>query len=113
MYAGAFGDQFILVDDNARPHRARSVQDYMERETIEHMDWPARSVDLNPIEHMWNELHVRISARQVQPRSIQELGAMLVQEWAAIPVNTIRNLIGSMRMRCQAVIDSQWSHTRY
>ena len=35
------------------------------------MDWSARSPDLNPIEHMWNELQVRLSARQIQPRSLQ------------------------------------------
>ena len=54
-------------------------------EGITRMDWPARSPDLNPIEHMWNELQVRLSARQVQPRSLQELGASLVKEWNNIP----------------------------
>jgi hypothetical protein len=33
LYAGADGDQ--LMDDNARPHRARVVKDYLEREFIE------------------------------------------------------------------------------
>ena len=56
LYAGAVGDEFILTDDNARPHRARVVQDYLERVTIERMDWPARSPDLNPIGHISNEL---------------------------------------------------------
>jgi hypothetical protein len=94
LYAGAVGDQFILMDDNVSPHRARVVQDYLERESIERMDWPARSSDLNQIEHMWNELQTRTSARQLQPRTILELGAMLVKEWAVIPVRTIKNLIG-------------------
>jgi hypothetical protein len=30
LYAGAFGDQFILMDDNARPHRVRVVKEYIE-----------------------------------------------------------------------------------
>ena len=32
-YAGAIGPQFILMDDNARPHRARVVEDYSSRRT--------------------------------------------------------------------------------
>jgi hypothetical protein len=98
LYAGAVGDQFIVIDDNARPHRVRVVQDYLERESIECMNSPPRSPDLNPIEHMWNELQVRISARLLQPRTTQELGAMLVQKWAVIPVifRTTRNIIGSL-----------------
>ena len=75
-YAGAIRDPFILMDGNACPHTAHSIQEYLERGGIECLDWPACS----PIEHVWNSLQTAISARQVQPRSIQELGAMLVQE---------------------------------
>ena len=42
-YAGACGPGFIMMDDNARPHRARVVDQYLEQEGIERMDWPARS----------------------------------------------------------------------
>jgi hypothetical protein len=39
--AGADGDDFILMDDNATPHHARIVNEYLQQETIECMDWPA------------------------------------------------------------------------
>jgi hypothetical protein len=68
---------------------ARVVQ---EREVNERMDWPGSSSDFYPIEHMWNEMQVRISARP-QSRIIQGLGSMLVQELAVLPVRTFRNLI--------------------
>src|SRR6056300_433830 len=97
------------MDDNARPHTAHIVQRYLYIEGITRMDWPARSPDLNPIEHMWNELQVRLSASQSQPRSLQELGVMLFQEWNNIPQRSIRNLIGSMRRQCEAVITSNGS----
>ena len=45
-YAGAVGPEFILMDDNARPHRARVVEQYLQQETIVRMDWPARPLDL-------------------------------------------------------------------
>jgi hypothetical protein len=52
LYAGTVGHQFILMNDNVRPNRTRVAQDYLKKESIEHMDWPARSADLNPIEHI-------------------------------------------------------------
>ena len=33
-FAGAVGDYFVLMDDNARPNRARVVNDYLEDEGI-------------------------------------------------------------------------------
>ena len=42
-FAGAVGDNFVLMDDNALLHRARVVNDYLEDEGIERLDWPSRS----------------------------------------------------------------------
>ena len=50
LFRGAVGPHFIFIDDNARPHRAHLVDDYLEREDIQNMDWPAMSPDMNPIE---------------------------------------------------------------
>ena len=41
------GDNARLVQDNARPQTAYVIQDYLEQESIETIDWPARSLDLN------------------------------------------------------------------
>jgi transposase len=101
FYAGANGDDFIRMDDNATPHRTRIVNEYLKQETIEHMDWPAKSPDLNPIEHGWDILQYRISNRQNQPNSLQELSDALVDEWSRIPQVEFQTLIRSFQNRCR------------
>ena len=112
-YAGAVGENFILMDDNARAHRARVTDQYLEQATIVRMEWPARSPDLNPIEHAWDMLQTAVSSRPVQPASVQELRQALLEEWDQILQYKIRRLISSMRRRCQAVTEVRGHHTRY
>ena len=103
-YAGAIRRQFIFMDDNARPRRARVVEEYIQQETIVRMDWPACSPDLNPIEHVWNMPHVAILQRPVQPTTLAELGNALIEEWKHPEMAAIQRLYGSMRRRCHAAI---------
>ena len=41
LHAGVIGDAFLLHHDNARLHRARIVDDYLQQETIILMEWPS------------------------------------------------------------------------
>ena len=37
-YAGAVGQNFLLMDDNARPHRARIIDTFLDNEGIDRME---------------------------------------------------------------------------
>ena len=77
------------------------------------MEWPARSPDLNTIEHAWDILQSAILTRPVQPRTLQELKDALVAEWRPIPQNRIQTLIMGMRMGCRAEIDAHGRQMHY
>ncbi|KAI4874245.1 hypothetical protein NFI96_007731 [Prochilodus magdalenae] len=94
-YAGAVGPGFLLMQDNARLLVAGVCQQFQQGEGIEAMDWPTRSPDLNPIEHIWDIMSRSIHQRQIALQTVQELAYALVQVWEEIPQATIRHLIRS------------------
>ncbi|GFU07471.1 transposable element Tcb2 transposase [Trichonephila clavipes] len=112
-YVGAIGDSFVFQDDNARPHRARLVENMLEAETIQRMEWPACSPDLNPVEHVWDMLRRRIAARPKPPATVRDLEIALLEEWNSIPQSLIDNFIASMANRCAAVLAIRGDHTPY
>ncbi|GFV71678.1 DDE_3 domain-containing protein [Trichonephila clavipes] len=44
----------IFLQDNARPHTARVAQYFLRH--FQTLRWPARSSDLSPVEHVWDQL---------------------------------------------------------
>ncbi|GFU94978.1 hypothetical protein TNCV_2268401 [Trichonephila clavipes] len=52
--------------DNAPCHRTVAAEQLLESEDIERKDWPARSPDLNPIEHVCAFLGRRLAARTLR-----------------------------------------------
>jgi transposase len=87
------------MQDNARSHTAIIVRDYLQEVGISVMRWPARSPDLNPIEHLWDDLKRRVRARDSAPTTLQELQDAALEKWDRIPQET-----RSTRERLEAVI---------
>ncbi|GFW57015.1 transposable element Tcb2 transposase [Trichonephila clavipes] len=112
-YAAAIGDDFILMDDNCRPHRANLVEDFLFEEGIVRMEWPACSPDMNPIEHVWDALGRRVAGRQLPPQTLKELERALLEEWDRIPQLVINSLIDSMPQRCSTLLAVRGNHTPY
>ncbi|KAJ4438336.1 hypothetical protein ANN_14278 [Periplaneta americana] len=63
--------------------------------------------DLNPTEHLWDELDLRLRSREMRPTSIVQLSVMLQEEWRCIPVDILHKLVESMPDRVAAVIGTR------
>ncbi|GFU94663.1 transposable element Tcb1 transposase [Trichonephila clavipes] len=100
LFRGATGAEFLFIDGNAHPHRANNVDEYLQSEDTTRMDYPAYSLDLNPIEHVWDMLGQRIVAHQPPSTCLPELRSALLDEWCNIPQDQIDNLILSMPRHC-------------
>ncbi|GFT39486.1 transposable element Tcb2 transposase [Trichonephila clavipes] len=68
------------MDDNAHPHRADIVDDYLESEGIARMAWPTYSLDLNTIENLWDALGHAVSSRFPPPATLIELETALQEQ---------------------------------
>lgn len=104
---------WIFQDDNATVHRTAAVKKFKEDNNILSLTWPPQSPDLNPIEHLWDELERRLRKRENIPRNKQELFSALKEEWFNIEPPVLANLIDSMPRRVKAVLKSRGMPTRY
>lgn len=106
-------EDFLLMHDNARAHVARSVVSYLDAVGIRRLQWPARSPDMNPIEHVWDMLKRRVRTLPNPPETLNDLKNALVTVWEEIPQVEIKNILQSMPDRMQAVIAARGGNTRY
>lgn len=102
----------ILAQDNAPCHAARTTQQLLRANNVRMLPWPARSPDMNPLEHVWDLLKRRLRELPV-PNNQAALERSATRVWRNITQNTIQGYILSMRRRCQAVIRANGGHTEY
>lgn len=94
-YANDFGRNFILMHDNARPHTARVVSEFINAHQLNILPWPAQSPDLNPIEHVWDAVQRRILRMGMPRETRRDLVRAVNAAWQAVPQEEIDNLIRS------------------
>ncbi|GFV58341.1 transposable element Tc1 transposase [Trichonephila clavipes] len=97
----------IFQQDNAPPHTARVAQDFLRR--FQTLLWPARSPNLSPVEHVWDQLKRQMPSCH----SVHDLELAVQDLWAHLPQDNIRCLINSMPDRVAACIAAGGGPTRY
>ena len=78
----------MFQHDNTRPHTARVYTTVRADAGIDAIDWPAKSLDINPVENVWELLGDKVKKRDNPPRNLEELTVALQEEWRAIPQRT-------------------------
>jgi len=100
-------------EDNAPIHTARIAKKWKDENNVISLPWPAQSPDMNPIEHLWDELERRIRSCKPLPKSKEDLWQMLQKEWYNIDASVYQNLVDSMPRRIAAVMQSKGNPTKY
>lgn len=110
----------IFVQDNARIHVSKKVQEFIMDHGIWVLEWPPYSPDLNPIEHLWwalkkkvHELHPELETMGDSEEDWEALRAALKEAWRALPNSLIKTLICSMPNRLAAVRKAKGWQTKY
>lgn len=113
-YLGRFrAANLVLMQDNASVHASKSTKEYLKRNNISTLDWPARSPDLNPIENLWGILVRDVYDNCRQYDMVQELKMAIQQAWERISTDQMSKLIKSMPKRVNMVIKSGGKAIKY
>ena len=67
------GDVMLFQQDKARAHSARLTMDFFNQNGLQVLPWLAFSPDLNPIEHLWDQLGKMCTADVIRQSTVSSL----------------------------------------
>ncbi|XP_061539192.1 transposable element Tcb1 transposase isoform X1 [Phycodurus eques] len=105
------GREFVFQQDNNRQHKAKITQKWLEDNCVNVLEWPSKSPDLNPIEHLWRD--VKMAVRRQSPSSLMELECFCKEEWVKLPKDRCAQLVASYSKRLTAVVAAEGALTEY
>ena len=105
--------QMQFMQDNAPAHRAFVSRDLLRANNVQAFGpWPAKSLDINPIENLWDQIATSLQNRQHKPRNRDGLWRAVQQRWNNINLFDVRRMVVSMRRRCNVLIQAAGHHDR-
>ena len=88
-------EYYLFQENNVPIYMAKLTKNWIDKNNINILSWPAQSPDLNPIEHLhvWDELERKVKAHKPLPTNINELYEILQEEWIKIDIKNIKILL--------------------
>ncbi|KAG2459283.1 TC1A transposase, partial [Polypterus senegalus] len=105
------GRHFIFQQDNDHKHTAKISKEWLQDNSVNVLEWPSQSPDLNPIEHLWKDFKMFVHRRF--PSNLMELERCCKEEWAKLAKDRCAKLVASYSKRLEAVIAAKGASTKY
>ena len=107
------GKNLVLMQDGAPGHAAADTREDLRERGIIVIFWPPFSPDLNPIERVWHIMKNYLQDNYPEVMSYDILRRAVKDSWDKVGEHEFQELINSMPLRCQAVIDANGLFTKY
>jgi DDE superfamily endonuclease len=100
------GRLVYFQQDNAPAHKAKSTQEFLRSHDVQVIKWPARSPDLNPIEHCWNWVKDYLQKKYGNEKCTKaQLKERVLEAWQmAVTPERLERLMRGMKKRMAELV---------
>lgn len=105
------GKPWEFVQDGAPCHTAHVIRDWFATKNVKKVEWPPRSPDLNPIEHIWSQIDKKLTNHQIT--SLVQLEELIGRYWRATSKSYCINLSESMARRVKLCMKAKGGYFKY
>ena len=104
-------DDFYFQQDNDPKHKSKHAMEFFDETVVKCLDWVAQSPDVNPIEHLWRMMKLKLKNRRAS--NIEERKQQIQDVWKQMSPDLTKKLVHSMPKRLKKLIEVKGAPTGY